>query len=92
MQAFLLSDLLILFNLKGVIDVDNGFKLQSEVFRQLAVDGVIDEQYAKKCIEVYNFLAQCDSEMFAIMLNSGSFNSLLKKIGVDISEVDFETM
>lgn len=71
--------------------MDNGFKLQAEVFRQLAVDGVIDEQYAKKCIDVYNFLSRCDEEMRAIMLNSGAFNSLLKKIGVDISEVDFET-
>lgn len=72
--------------------MDNGFKLQSEVFRQLSAEGVISEQYAKKCIDVYNFLSLADDEMRAIMLNSGAFNSLLKKIGVDISEVDFETM
>lgn len=72
----------------------NGFKLMADSYRQLVEQGKISEADAKREIEIYEFLAVCDTDDFYRMVNSSAFNDIIKAYcqkALRNAEVDEET-
>lgn len=69
----------------------NGFKSIAEGYRNLVKQGKITEEQAKRNIEIYEFLATCDTDDFCTMIDSSAFNDIIRgfvKLAVKKADLD----
>lgn len=56
----------------------NGFRLQADVYRKAAGQGIITQEQADKECKVFDFLATCDDDDICNLFNSSAFNDIAK--------------
>lgn len=69
----------------------NGFKMMADSYRHLVEQGKISKEQAKRNIEIYEFLATCDTDDFCCMVDSSAFNDIIKgyvKLAVKNADID----
>ena len=69
----------------------NGFKMMAESYRKLVEQGKFTEEQAKRNIEIYEFLATCDTDDFCTMIDSSAFNDIIRgfvKLAVKKADLD----
>lgn len=71
----------------------NGFSLMAESYKHLVEQGKLTEEQAKRNIEIYEFLAACDTDDFCRMVDSSAFNDIIRaflRMAVKKADIDDE--
>lgn len=69
----------------------NGYEMMADSYRQLVKQGKIDKETADREIRVYDFLATCDSDDLCRMVDSSTFNDIIRaylKMAVQSADID----
>lgn len=69
----------------------NDYKMMADSYRNLVKQGKITEEQAKRNIEIYDFLATCDTDDFCTMVDSSAFNDIIRsfvRMAVKNAEID----
>lgn len=72
----------------------NGFEMMADSYRHLVEQGKLSEEQVKRNIEIYDFLATCNTDDFCKMVDSSAFNDIIRaflKMAVQNADLDEKT-